>query len=315
MSANKSHVSLDSLVQEFLKSLKVRNLSDTHIKGVAWRLGKFLLYLAGREITEVPGITKDVISTFQIEQYERINQQGRPNSVGHQNQMLAAVKQFTSYLKEYDYTVSDPARDIRYAKTPKTLPRGILTPSEARKILHAPDTTCVIGYRDRTILEILYTSGIRKDELVRLTLDDVDFNDGFLRVVGKGNKERIVPLGRIACRYLENYIKSVRPELLRDPYEKRLFLSGRGGRPLPKNTVWERTKKYAKQAKITKNVHPHTFRHTCATQMLRNKAHIRAVQELLGHESLDSTQVYTHVSITDLKEIHKSCHPREKDKE
>ena len=314
MNENPGPVSLDALVQEFLKTLKVRNLSDTHIKGVAWRLGKFLLYLAGREIAEVTAFTREVIATFQIEEYERINQMGRPNSVGHQNQMLSAVKQFTSYLKEYDYIVSDPARDIRYAKTPKSLPRGILTPTEARKILHAPDTKSVIGYRDRTILEVLYSSGIRKDELITLTLGDVDYNDGFLRVIGKGNKERVVPLGRIACRYLENYIKSVRPELLRDPYEKRLFLSGRH-RPLSKNMVWELTKKYSKKAKIPKNVHPHTFRHTCATQMLRNKAHIRAVQELLGHSSLDSTQVYTHVSITDLKEIHKSCHPREKDKE
>lgn len=234
MSANPSPVSLDSLIQEFLKTLKVRNLSPSHIKGVAWRLGKFLLYLAGREITEVTGITKEVIAGFQIEQYERINQMGKPNSVGHQNQMLAAVKQLTSYLKEYDYLVSDPARDIRYAKTPKSLPRGILTPTEARKILHAPDTKSVIGYRDRTILELLYSTGIRKDELIGLTLGDVDYTDGFLRVIGKGNKERVVPLGRIACRYLENYIKSVRPELLRDPYEKTVFLSQRH-RPLSKN--------------------------------------------------------------------------------
>jgi site-specific recombinase XerD len=118
---------------------------------------------------------------------------------------------------------------------------------------------------------------------------------------------------RSVKRFFE-YLKSVRPELLRDPYEKTVFLSGRH-KPLSKNMVWELTKKYSKKAKIPKNVHPHTFRHTCATQMLRNKAHIRAVQELLGHSSLDSTQVYTHVSITDLKEIHKSCHPREKDKE
>jgi integrase/recombinase XerD len=314
MSANQSPVSLDSLVQQFLKSLKVRNLSPTTVKGTAWKLGKFLAYLASREITEVTGITKEVVSTFQVELYEQINRQGQPNGVHHQNRMLSGVKQFMSYLKEYDYTVSDPAKAIQYAKEPKSLPRGILTASETRKILHAPDTTCVIGYRDRTILEILYTSGIRKDELITLTLGDVDYNDGFLRVIGKGRKERIVPLGRIACRYLENYIKSVRPELLRDPYEKTLFLSQRH-KPLSKNMVWELTKRHAKKAKITKNVHPHTFRHTCATQMLRNKAHIRAVQELLGHSSLDSTQVYTHVSITDLKEIHKSCHPREKDKE
>lgn len=314
MSANQNPVSLDSLVQQFLKSLKVRHLSPTTIKNHLWKLGKFLNYLAGREITEAAAITREVIATFQVELYEQINQQGRPNGVGHQNRMLSGVKQFTSYLKEYDYIVADPAKEVHYAKEPKSLPRGILTPTEARKILHAPDTTCVIGYRDRTILEILYSTGIRKDELITLKLVDVDYNDGFLRVTGKGNKERMVPLGRIACRYLENYIKSVRPELLRDPHEKTVFLSQRH-KPLSKNMVWELTKRHARKAKIQKNVHPHTFRHTCATQMLRNKAHIRAVQELLGHESLDSTQVYTHVSITDLKEIHKSCHPREKDKE
>lgn len=311
---NENPVGLDSLVQEFLKSLKVRNLSRNTIKGTAWKLGKFLAYLESRDITEAAAITREVIATFQVTLYEQINQQGRPNGVQHQNRMLSAVKQFTSYLKEYDYIVADPAKDIRYAKEPKSLPRGILTPSEARKILHTPDTKSVIGYRDRTILELLYSSGIRKDELITLTLGDVDYTDGFLRVIGKGDKERVVPLGRIACRYMENYIKSVRPELLRDPYEKTVFLSGRH-KPLSKNMVWELTKKYSKKAKIPKNVHPHTFRHTCATQMLRNKAHIRAVQELLGHSSLDSTQVYTHVSITDLKEIHKSCHPREKDKE
>lgn len=307
-------LSLESLVQEFLKTLKVRNLSETTIKGTAWKLGKFLDYLENRSITEAAGISGEVVASFQVTLYEQINPMGRPNGVRHQNRMLSAVKQFTSYLKEYDYLVSDPARKIRYAKEPKSLPRGILTPAEARKILHAPDTKSVIGYRDRTILELLYSTGVRKDELITLSLGDVDYTDGFLRVIGKGNKERVVPLGRIACRYLENYIKSVRSELLRDPYEKRLFLSGRH-KPLSKNTVWELTKRYAKKARIQKNVHPHTFRHTCATQMLRNKAHIRAVQELLGHSSLDSTQIYTHVSITDLKEVHSRCHPRERDKE
>ena len=229
--------------------------------------------------------------------------------------MLSVVKQFTSFLKEHDYIICDPARDIRFAKTPKSLPRGVLSASEARRIIHKTDAKCVIGYRDRVILEVLYSTGIRKEELNNLTLSDVDYADGFLRITsGKGGRDRIVPLGRIACRYLENYIKSVRPELLRFPYETRLFLSSRG-RPLSKNVAWELVKKYAKQAKIHKNVHPHTFRHTCATAMLRNKANIRAVQELLGHSSLNSTQVYTHLSITDLKEVHARCHPREKDRE
>jgi integrase/recombinase XerD len=302
------------LAKEFIKSMRVKNLSQKTIEQASWRLSKFLEYLCRRNIEEVQAITRDVVSTYQVELYEALNRLGRPNTVAFQNCMLSTVKQFMSYLKERDLIVSDPARDIGYAKEPKRLPRGVLSCAEARKILHATDTKSVIGYRDRTILEVLYSSGLRKEELGSLTLLDVDYRDGFLRVTGKGDKERIVPLGRIACRYLENYIKSVRAELMKDVSEKHLFLTSRG-KPLSKNVVWELVKKYALKAKIQKNVHPHTFRHTCATSMLKNKANIRAVQELLGHSSLDSTQIYTHLTITDLKQIHAKCHPREKDKE
>jgi integrase/recombinase XerD len=306
---------LRELAAEYEKHLRVRNFSERTIKGNSWKLSRFLDYLARRGVGDAHSITREVVSSFQVELYEQVGRFGRPNTVSFQNGMLSTVKQFTSFLKEHDYIVSDPARDIPYAKAPKPLPRGIISSSEARKILHSPDTKSVIGYRDRTVLEVLYSTGIRKEELNNLTVSDVDYTDGFLRVNGgKGGKDRIVPLGRIACRYLENYIKSVRPELIRDPFEKHLFLSGRN-RKLSKNVLWELIKKYAKKARIQKNVHPHTFRHTCATAMLRNKASIRVVQELLGHSSLNSTQVYTHLSITDLKEVHARCHPREKDKE
>jgi integrase/recombinase XerD len=306
---------LTLLAEEFARSMKIRNLSKQTIKGALWRLGKFLDYLEAQGITHIDGITKDVVRTYQVELYQSINKKGSPNTISYQNTMLSAVKQFLHFLKEHDHIVSDPARDIRFAKEPKRLPRGVLTPSEARKILHAPDTKSVIGYRDRTILEVLYSTGIRKDEINNLTIADVDYTDGFLRVNdGKGKKDRVVPLGRIACRYLENYIETVRPELIRDPYNNHLFLSLRGNK-LSKNVVWELIKNYAKAARIKKNVHPHTFRHTCATAMLKNKADLRVIQELLGHASLNSTQIYTHISITDLKEIHKKCHPRERDKE
>jgi integrase/recombinase XerD len=297
------------------RDLAVRNFAKRTIEGSSWRLSKFLDYLEKKEISDVRSITRDVVASYQVELYETIGRFGRPNTVSFQNGMLSAVKQFTRFLKERDYTICDPARDVRFAKTPKSLPRGVLSASEARKIIHKTDAKSVIGYRDRAILEVLYSTAIRKEELNNLTLADVDYSDGFLRITsGKGGRDRIVPLGRIACRYLENYIKSVRPELLRSPYETRLFLSSRG-RPLSKNVVWELVKKYAKKAKVHKNVHPHTFRHTCATAMLRNKASIRVVQEMLGHTSLTSTQVYTHLSITDLKEVHARCHPREKDRE
>ncbi len=302
-------------IDEYALSLKVRNLAQRTVNGACWKLDKFIVYLAANNIIHIDGINKKIIQSYQIELYQTINTRGRQNCVSYQNQMLSAVKQFMRFLHERDYIVSDPAKNIRYAKQPQSLPRGVLTPSEARKIIHAPDTKSVIGYRDRTILEVLYTSGIRKEETNNLTLKDVDYHDGFLRIdAGKGNKDRIVPLGRIACRYLENYIKTVRPELIKDPYNNHLFLSLRGTR-MSKNIVWELVKKYAKKAKIKKNVHPHTFRHTCATTMLKNKADLNSIRKILGHASLNTTQIYTHLNITDLKEVHKRCHPREHDRE
>ena len=309
-----NHSSLTARAKEFERSLKILNRSKRTVSEVMRKLGRFIDYLIFCGIDHIDGITKDIVRNYRIEVYQTINAKGYPNSVAYQNSMLCVVKQFLEYLRDTGYIVSNPARDIAYARQPKTLPGGILSPSEVRKIIHAPDVKSVIGYRDRAILEILYSSGIRKTELRKLSLDDVDYHDGFLRVKGKGNKERIVPIGRIACRYLENYVKSVRPDLIKDPYNKTVFLSSRGNR-LNHNAVWVLVKKYAKKAKIKKNVHCHTFRHTCATAMLKNKADIRIIQELLGHSSLNSTQVYTRVSITDLKEVHKRCHPREKDKE
>ena len=305
---------LSAMAKEFERSLKVLNRSNRTIREVIRKLGRFLDYLNSLGITHIDAITKEVVKDYQVEVYQTLNTRGYPNSVAYQNSMMGAVKQFLQFLTDAGYKVSNPARDIQYAKQPQRLPRSILTPSEARKMMQAPDTKSVIGYRDRTILEVFYSSAIRKTELRDLTLNDVDYHDGFLRIQGKGNKERVVPIGRIACRYLENYIKSVRPELIKDPYNNHLFLSSRGNR-LNHNAVWVLVKKYAKCAKLKKNIHCHTFRHTCATAMLRNKADVRIIQKLLGHSSLDSTQIYTRVSITDLKEVHQRCHPRERDKE
>lgn len=306
---------LQILLEEFLTSLKVLNRSEVTIKELDRKLNKFFEYLSLQKIFSIDQITRNHIAGWQVEIYHHVNPKGRPNGIAHQNKMLAAVKQFFRFLKEREYIVADPAGSISYAKEPQTLPRNILTVSEARKIINAPDVKCIFGYRDRTILEILYSTGIRNKELCNLTLADVDYNDGLLRIIqGKGKKDRMVPLGKIACRYLENYIKLVRMEMINDPYNNFLFLTSHG-RQMSSDALWSLVKKYARKAKIKKNVSPHTFRHSCATSMLKNKASIRAIQELLGHSLLNTTQVYTRVSITDLKAVHKQCHPREREKE
>lgn len=291
------------------------NYAEGTIKRYLHFLNRFLTYLEGRGITDISAINKEDIQDYQRQLYETINARGEPNSVFHQNNNLKVIKSFFRFLTEDGYIVSDPARDVSYAREPRRLPRSILSKSEAKKIIHAPNTATAIGYRDRTILEVFYSTGIRRNELINLTLQDVDYHEGLIRInSGKGDKDRVVPIGKIACRYLENYVKAVRPSLIKDPYNNHLFLTMNGSK-LSENTVWQIVKAYGKKAKLKKNVSPHTFRHTCATLMLRNKANVRHIQELLGHASLESTQVYSHVSITDLKEVHARCHPREKDKD
>lgn len=306
---------MQNLIEKYCYHLLTLNYTKKTIQSQRLYLNRFLKYLGEMNIGEITGVTKDTVRDYQTHLFEEFNSRGEPNSVSAQNRNMQAVKSFFRFLCENDYLVGDPAKDISYAREPKRLPRSILTQGEMRKLLHSPDTKTALGYRDRTILEILYSTGIRKEELLNILLTDVDYNEGFIRInAGKGKKDRVVPLGKIACRYLENYIKGVRPALIRNPYNNHLFLSLRGNR-LSKNMIWEIVKTYSQKAKIKKNISPHTFRHTCATLMLRNNANIRHIQELLGHSSLDSTQVYASVSITDLKEVHSRCHPRERDKE
>ena len=306
---------MNDLKEKYQKQMTILNYAQGTISGYAFYLNRFLKYLRQNNITNITDVTKDTIRDYQTHLYEEINRRGEPNSVLSQNNALKVVKQFFRFLCEENYIVGDPAKNITYAKAPKRLPRSILTKTETRRILRTPDTKTTLGYRDRAILEVLYSSAIRKEEINKLLLQDVDYHDGFIRInSGKGKKDRVVPIGKIACRYIENYIKAIRPSLIKDPYNNHLFLSMKGNK-MSKNVVWEIVKRYTKKAKLKKTISPHTFRHTCATLMLRNKANIRHIQEMLGHSSLDSTQVYASVSITDLKEVHKRCHPREKDKE
>ncbi len=307
--------SLNEFARKYCEHLTVLGYAAGTVKAELFFLNRFFKYLGEINVTELAAVTRDIMRDYQVYLYEEINFKGEPNGVAYQNNNLRAVKAFFRFLKENDYLPGDPAKDITYAKTPKRLPRSILSGPEAKKVIHAPNTKTILGYRDRAILEVLYSTGIRRAEVINLLLTDVDYQDGLVRVnSGKGNKDRVVPIGKIACRYIENYIKAIRPSLIRDPYNNHLFLSMKGSR-LSKSVVGEIVKRYGKKSKVKKNITPHTFRHTCATLMLRNKANIRHIQELLGHSSLESTQVYAHVSITDLKEVHSKCHPREKDRE
>lgn len=306
-------VAFETLAEKHGQSMRLKNFARATIHMHLFYLKRMFRYLREMGIEDITQVRKEILRDYQIHLHEQENGRGAPLAVTTQNNILKSIKKFFQFLQEEDFLLGDPARTLAYAKTPKRLPRSILTVPEARKMLHAPDTKTLLGYRDRAILELLYSSGLRKEEVINLTIHDVDYQEGYVRVnQGKGGKDRVVPLGKIACRYLENYIKAVRPSLTNDPANPFLFISQRGKR-CSKNVIFELVKRYAKKVKLGKKISPHTFRHTCATLMLKNNANIRHIQELLGHSSLDSTQVYASVTVADLKAIHRKCHPREKD--
>ena len=187
-----------------------------------------------------------------------------------------------------------------------------MSKKEILKILNQPDPDNVLGLRDKAILELLYSTGIRNQELRNLCIYDIDIANNYLRVTrGKGKKDRVIPLGEIAATYVEEYLNHSRPKLLNKKETNILFLT-KHGRAMKNNGLIETIKKYAVKAKLEKHITPHSFRHTCATHLLKNNASLRHIQELLGHASIESTQIYTRVDISDLKRAHKRYHPRER---
>jgi integrase/recombinase XerD len=226
---------------------------------------------------------------------------------------LSTVKGFTRFLKAQDYLVNDPAEAIRLPKQPKRLPRVILTSSEVKKLLAACDMRSNNGYRNRIIIEILYDTAIRRAEVANIRLADFDLNAGYILIHGKGDKQRVVPVSQRVCELVQNYVLMIRPKFTTDDDPGYLILN-RWGRKMNENGIWAVVKRCAKLSGIKKNVTTHTFRHTCATHMLKNGAPVRHIQEMLGHESLESTQIYTRVTINDLKQIHAKFHPSEKSK-
>lgn len=302
----------DELLHQFQGDLQIHNYSPRTVTDYGYNLGLLFRFLAQREITDIQSVTSATLADFQRWVFYQPTRQGNARGVVNQNGILAAVKSFCHFLKIEGYLASDPAEAIEYAREPHTLPRNVLTPQEAKHIIESVDITTVLGYRDRTILEVLYATGIRNEELRNLTVADVNLEEGLLRINhGKGGKDRLTPLGQIASRFLETYIKGIRPQLLGNHGSDRLFLSFRG-HPIDAHSVGDLVKRHAQLARIRKHVTPHVWRHTCATHMVRNNANLRHVQDILGHASLATTERYLRLTITDLKEAHARFHPREK---
>ncbi|MGH9849008.1 MAG: tyrosine-type recombinase/integrase [Blastocatellia bacterium] len=238
---------------------------------------------------------------------------GRMLSVSTQAKQLAAIKTWFEWMVAEQLLAFNPAAGLRMPKVPRRLPRNVLTQEEARMLLESTPIEEPRDVRDRAMLEVLYGSGIRREELLSLTIYDADLVQGSLRIeLGKGRQTRIVPLTQSAQAALKLYLEEARPRWASEAGKTVLFVSSRSGRALSDNDLLRIVRKAAKRAGIRKHITPHTLRHSCATHLLQEQADIRQIQKLLGHRKLSTTEIYTHVEIGDLAQVIARCHPREK---
>jgi integrase/recombinase XerD len=295
-------------LKQYLQFIKLeKGLADNSVNSYENDLQRYLQFIAEEiQLNDLSGIT-----LTHIEQYlEVLTDIGLTVSSITRN--ISSIRSFHEFLIVEGIANANPAELIELPKKAKKLPE-ILDPLEIDQILEAPDREKNAGIRDAAIIECLYATGMRVSELVNLQTNRLFFEIGFIRVSGKGNKERLVPVGEVAQQAIEHYIEVARPQFLnaKNPgkAKNKLFLNQRGG-PLSRMSIWNIVNRYAQEAGIKKNVYPHIFRHSFATHLLEGGADLRAVQEMLGHVSIITTEIYTHVDRSLLHQVHKQYHPR-----
>lgn len=295
---------MNKLQEQFLNYIYVeKGLAKNTILSYQTDLKNFILYLNSKKKIHVATVTKDdIIDYLMFLKQKKLS----ANSIARK---LISVKSFFKYLLREKIIENDISGAIEAPKLWKRLPEA-LSIDEVEKIISKPNLKTEEGIRNKALLEILYGTGMRVSETVNLKINNMNFEDCFLKCTGKGSKERIIPFGKKAQYALERYLKKARAKFLskkNDPGE--LFLS-RLGRPLSRISMWKIIKNYARKAGIKKNITPHTLRHSFATHMLERGADLRIVQELLGHADISTTQIYTHINKDRLKSIHRQYHPR-----
>lgn len=294
---------MDEWIERFLEYLTVeRGLARNTLESYGRDLRVFRSYLFEHTIIDLQVVQQRHISAF----LNYLHEIGRANSTISRN--LACVRSFFHFLAREGAIAQDPTIHVETPKIEKKLPR-VLLPEEVERLLGAPDRTTSTGLRDYAMLELLYATGIRVSELVSLHCSHVHLSGGFLRCMGKGGKERIIPVGQYALIAMQAYLESGRPTFLRHAQENAMFLNHHGTQ-MSRQGFWKILKKYAREARILKDITPHTLRHSFATHLLERGADLRAVQEMLGHADISTTQIYTHVTKGRLKEVYASAHPR-----
>ena len=300
-------IDFPEIIEQFIDVVWMeRGLSKNTLSAYRTDLKNFVTWLketSGKNLSDLMiEANRDVIQKYFSEL------ESREISPRSRARLLSSLRLFYAYLLREKLINVDPVALIDAPKLGRSLPK-ILSEKDVESLLMAPDTATLLGLRDRSLFEVLYATGLRVTELVSLELTQINLIQGVLRVTGKGNKERIVPLGEEAINWLEKYLNLARSYLLKGQVTDALFVTKRGG-AMSRQAFWYLIKRYAFQAEIASDISPHTLRHAFATHLLNNGADLRVVQMLLGHSDLSTTQIYTHVANERLKSLHSQHHPR-----
>jgi integrase/recombinase XerD len=291
----------DALADQFIYHLRVeRGLAENTIEAYSSDLRRFLEFVKGKQVSPIRAGQEDI--TDYLSSLDGVLS---ARSIARN---LSAIKMFYRFLISEGKMAQSPARLLETPRLPSRLP-GVLSRQEVDLLLSQPDSSHSLGLRDRAMLELLYATGLRVSELVGLRISGVNLEAGYVRTLGKGSKERIIPIGREATESMKAYLFSSRPEFLKKRNSPYVFLNLRG-RPLTRQGFWKIIKKYAARAGIKKEITPHSVRHSFASHLLEGGADLRSVQVMLGHEDISTTQIYTHVTRERLKQIHEKYHPR-----
>ncbi len=294
---------MDALVDQYLQYILVeKGLAAQTITAYSRDLVRYIRYLRKNHIDKIQNADTAIILRYLI--HLRNRGLGTTSRARH----LVTIRGFYRFLVQERYISTNHAKVVDLPKRQVTLP-DVLSVDEVRNLLETPEPTTLAGYRDAAMLELLYAAGLRVSELINLKLLDVNLEACFLRVTGKGSKERVVPFGSYAKLRLDSYLEFARPGLLKERISAYLFIA-RAGQPMTRQGFWKLLRKYAYKSGLSKHITPHTLRHSFATHLLEGGADLRTVQVMLGHVDITTTQIYTHVAQKHLKEIHTKFHPR-----
>ncbi len=303
-----AHNRLILYLEEHFEWMRVTGYSPETVRARRQAIRRFITWCDERDIDDPRQISRAMLERYQRHLFYYRKEDGAPLTVGMQLQYLAPLKTWFKWLTRAHHIPANPAADLELPQPPKSLPRAILSVDEVEAVLREADPGNAQGLRDRALLETLYATGVRRMEVIGVDIYDVDFKRGLLWVKhGKGGRERVVPLGERAMAWLDKYLTEARPQLATADTDA-LFLSDYGERIQP-HQVASRVKRYMHFAGIDKPGATHLLRHACATHMLEGGADIRYIQEMLGHANLETTEIYTHVSIDKLVAVHRATHP------